>query len=39
MTISIIGIDCATQDAKIGLALGRLTENALEIERADHASL
>ena len=30
MTINIIGIDCATPDKNVGVALGRLTSSHLE---------
>lgn len=30
----VVGIDCATEDAKIGIALGWVTDGVLEIDRA-----
>jgi len=34
MEVQLIGIDCATQDTKIGLALGILADGHLSIGRA-----
>src|SRR5687768_14635805 len=34
MTIKIVGVDCATQDAKIGIAFGKFSEERLSVEEA-----
>lgn len=34
MNVQVIGVDCATDDKRVGLAVGRLTDDRLSVERA-----